>query len=348
MNVKETVPEDMQTFVDVQEGCQEKLLSYENVVGVAIGQKEKNGTLTGESAITVLVTHKTDVAKENRVPGKVEGLTTDVQEVGEIFAGDLQPTTPDQVLEQQYRQEDWDAAEMADVQAAPFTARLTRRIRPACGGFSVGHVGITAGTLGTCCYDPIGLPSMPRGYYILSNNHVLANSNNARLGDPILQPGPADGGRAPRDIIARLRRFVPIRFHRGTSRPINLVDAAIAEGNLQDLDRKIHWGGHIKSLYRAPRVRDIVQKCGRTTGFTTGRVTNINATVDVNFGGGRVARFGRQIVTTVMSAPGDSGSVVLDLDERGVGLLFAGSATRTILNNLAYVQSLLGVRVTEK
>lgn len=188
----------------------------------------------------------------------------------------------------------------------------------------------------------------PPAYYILSNNHVLANSNNARLGDPILQPGPYDGGSSPGDVIARLSRYVPIRFITETSSPCNYVDAAIAQGNLQDLNREIYWVGYLKRLYVAPKVDDIVEKTGRTTGFTTGKVTNINATVKVNYGGGKVAKFCRQIITTNMSSGGDSGSLVANLDEGAVGLLFAGSSTHTILNNILYVQVLLRIRVTEK
>jgi hypothetical protein len=76
-------------------------------------------------------------------------------------------------------------------------------------------------------------------------------------------------------------------------------------------------------------------------------VQNINATVNVNYGNGRVARFARQILTTNMSAPGDSGSLICDLDERAVGLLFAGSPVVTVVNPIALVQLLLGIRVTE-
>jgi hypothetical protein len=148
-------------------------------------------------------------------------------------------------------------------------------------------------------------------------------------------------------MIARLSRYVPIRFWTSSSKPINYVDAAIAEGDLQNLNREIYWCGHVKSLYTAPKVNDIVQKCGRTTGFTTGKVKAINATIDVNYGGGRVARFGRQIVTTAMSAGGDSGSLVVNRNEQAVGLLFAGSSSATIINNIMLVQSLLRIRVHE-
>jgi hypothetical protein len=215
------------------------------------------------------------------------------------------------------------------------------------GGYSVGHVRITAGTIATCCYDLEPFPSIPQRYYILSNNHVLANSNNANIGDPIVQPGPIDGGQAPQDVVARLSRFVPIRFIEGDSAPCNFVDAAIAEGDFEDLNREIYWIGYVRRLYVAPNVGDIVQKTGRTTHFTTGRVQGVNATVDVNFGGGRVARFCRQIITDNMSAGGDSGSLVTNLDEEGVGLLFAGSSVITIMNHLSFVQALLRIRITE-
>jgi hypothetical protein len=53
------------------------------------------------------------------------------------------------------------------------------RIRPAPGGVSVGHFAITAGTLGCLA---LGLnPPRNNRLMVLSNNHVLANSNNAGL-----------------------------------------------------------------------------------------------------------------------------------------------------------------------
>ena len=48
--------------------------------------------------------------------------------------------------------------------------------------------------------------------YILSNNHVLVNSNEAEIGDPVLQPGLYDGGAYSQDGIANLNEFVPIHF----------------------------------------------------------------------------------------------------------------------------------------
>lgn len=336
--IEETLPKELKSIAAVQQENEGKLLEMQNVVGVSLGHKQKNGVETDESVISVLVSQKMDtalLASSDRIPRKIKDVPTDILEVGDIFAGDSENAT------------DEDEVTEGTAQAASFSPSLTRRIRPAMGGFSVGHYKITAGTIATCCYDLKPFPSVPRKYYILSNNHVLANSNDARLGDPILQPGRHDGGRNPRDMIARLTRFVPIRFHTDTSKPCNYVDAAIAEGNLQDLNREVYWGGYVKRLYVAPKVGDIVQKTGRTTGFTTGKISNINATVDVNYGRGRVARFCKQIITSNMGAPGDSGSLVTDREEGAVGLLFAGSSTHTIINNIAYVQGLLRIRLTE-
>jgi hypothetical protein len=340
--IKQILEKKMLEMAAVQHKNEDNVLSLQNVVGVSLGNRIKKDRETDEPVISVLVNHKVDrglLDESQIIPQKLDDIPTDVVEVGDIFAGDNQPTPTGLV---------GTGNETLETANTDFSPSLKKRIRPARGGFSVGHYQITAGTIGTCCYDLSPFPGMPGKYYILSNNHVLANSNEARIGDPILQPGPYDGGRLAADVIARLTRFVPIRFISGKDEPVNYVDAATAEGSLADLDRAVYWIGSVKRLYEAPKIGDIVQKTGRTTGFTTGKVTNINGTVYVNYSGGKVARFTQQIITTAMSAGGDSGSLVTNLDEGAVGLLFAGSSTTTIVNNIAWVQALLKVRVTEK
>jgi hypothetical protein len=307
-----------------------------NVVGLGVGVKFRGGEPTGEQAVQVLVNQK--VAPEvlpqaAQVPGELAGVQTDVIDIGVPLALGHAP-----------------------VEAA--TQTLARRVRPAQGGYSVGHPAITAGTIGTCVYDilPEGIGS-PRRYYILSNNHVLANSNAAIPGDAALQPGPADGGVDPADRIARLSHFVPITFEPPVPRAQhrNLVDCAVAEGAFHDLNREIYWIGYVRGWRERARVTvgTRVQKTGRTTNYTIGTITTVNATVDVNYGGpppqpGRIARLIDQILTTPMSAGGDSGSLVTTLDDVAVGLLFAGSPVVTILNQIENVRSLLRVEVAEE
>ena len=181
---------------------------------------------------------------------------------------------------------------------------------------------------------------------------MLANSNAGSIGDAVLQPGPFDGGTDPADRIATLSRFVPIGLTPAVplAQQNNLVDCAIAEGQFHDLNREIYWVGDVRGWRRKSLVTvgTLVKKTGRTTNFTTGRITAINATIDVNYGGGQVARFKDQIVTTNMSAGGDSGSLVLTLDNVAIGLLFAGSPSSMIANHFENVRSLLKVEVAEQ
>jgi hypothetical protein len=127
----------------------------------------------------------------------------------------------------------------------------------------------------------------------------------------------------------------------------NLVDAAVAAGQFHDLNREIYWVGYLRGWI--PRAGVTVgmelHKTGRTTSYTTGRITAIGATIDVNYGGGRVARFRDQIVTTAMSAGGDSGSICATRDNMAVGLLFAGSPVATILNQIQFVRTLLQIEI---
>src|SRR5260221_3052389 len=56
--------------------------------------------------------------------------------------------------------------------------------KPIESGFSVGHVKITAGTLGA-------IVKKGTKRYLLSNSHVLANSRKGKPGDKLVYPGPA-------------------------------------------------------------------------------------------------------------------------------------------------------------
>lgn len=314
---------------------EDSILSVPNVVGVGVGNKVKGGRDTGTTCAKVLVSQKLPknlLSAADMVPATIGTSATDVEEVGHLLAG--APADCDTELPAG----DLAASEDADV------LELRNRVRPVEGGYSVGHYKITAGTYATAVYDRGSHPGIPTKYYVLSNNHVLANSNSARIGDPILQPGPYDGGTYPQDVIARLSRWVPIHFLPSTTR--NYVDAAVAEGPFHFLDREIYWVGYVKGARgNWPTIGEVLQKTGRTTNWTTGEVTAINATVDVGGYLGNTARFHAQIVTKRMGAGGDSGSLVLDLDENAIGLLFAGSSTHTIINHIVFVQSLLGIRV---
>ena len=224
------------------------------------------------------------------------------------------------------------------------------KIRRAPGGVSVGHVRITAGTLG--CLARGRKKPRNRRLLMLSNNHVLANSNSARYGDSIVQPGPADGGRSPRDRIAILERFVPINF----SGRANYVDCATGWCWHKKVRKELIYLRRGRRRYfrigsRPVRCRRgmLVAKTGRTTQLTAGRVVDCNVSIRVNYGRGKVALFRDQIsirgLSKLFSAGGDSGSVIWCLDRRRypVGLLFAGGGGYTFANKMPRVLSALDI-----
>jgi hypothetical protein len=235
------------------------------------------------------------------------------------------------------------------VQAQPHTFR----VRPAPGGVSVAHFKVTAGTIGCLCVGN----SAPRNsrLMVLSNNHVLANSNGAVFGDCITQPGPYDGGKCPADQIAILERFVPIAFGGAA----NVVDCATGWCWPDRVRRELVYrsgGGlvyfRIGSTPIAPGLGMIVGKTGRTTQLTVGRVTGVGVTINVNYGGGRVARFVDQIAiqsvnANPFSAGGDSGSSIWTWDaaRRPVGLLFAGGGGVTFANRMTRVVAALDIHL---
>ena len=231
-----------------------------------------------------------------------------------------------------------------------YAQAFTFRMRPAPGGVSVGHYGITAGTLG--CLARGAHAPRDRRLMVLSNNHVLANSNNARSGDSVIQPGAYDGGSSPRDQIAILESWVPIRFDGAC----NYVDAATAwawpDRVRPELIYRTSSGLALFRVSGTPvdcAVNMIVGKTGRTTELKAGRIIDCNATVRVNYGGGRQALFCDQMVVQGLSgdfsAGGDSGSLVWRWDSNlnPVGLLFAGGGGYTIANKIRRVLAALDI-----
>jgi hypothetical protein len=74
----------------VKEAFKEDLLAKPNVIGVGVGLREREGELTDEIVLVVLVTKKlprTEIEANDLIPTEIEGVPIDVQEVGEIAAG---------------------------------------------------------------------------------------------------------------------------------------------------------------------------------------------------------------------------------------------------------------------
>lgn len=305
------VDSSIEAAMEAQRRQSDDLLDRPGIVGVATGMNK-----AGKPRI-VIYTVSAEAAQQANFPDHVEGIPTTPVITGMFVAGS-NPTT---------------------------------RQRPAPVGFSVGHPDITAGTIGARVEDGSGT------VYILSNNHVLANTNDASIGDSALQPGPSDGGTDPDDKIGELADYEPIDF----SNP-NTMDAAIASSSTANLD----FATPTDDAYGAPGTTPTsaslglaVQKYGRTTGHTTGTVSELNVTVDVcyepagPFNCKSSARFENQIAITSnngsFSDGGDSGSLIVtnDANKNPVGLLFAGSDSRTLANPIGPVLDRFGVSIDD-
>ena len=314
------------------------LLGKRNVVGVGLGYKVSEGVSTGVLSLVVSVTRKerkSALSADDLVPRVLNGVRTDVVETGLLRAFGSPPGVPSGT-----------------------------DIRP---GASLGHHRVTAGTFGC-------LVRRDKDVFILSNNHVLANTNRGRAGDAILHPSSSDGGTMD-DRIAVLAEYIPIDF--GTAPPecpiaqsaatwlnriagalgsrhkvqamkqtdgVNKVDAALASPLFPDrMSNEILQVG-APSGVGTPTLGTAVQKTGRTTGHTSGAITQIDVTVRIDYDG-NPALFTGQVIASPMSSPGDSGSVILDMGRRVVGLLFAGSGAATVLNPIDWVLSALNVEL---
>ena len=204
----------------------------------------------------------------------------------------------------------------------------TDKWRPSPGGVSIGHYATTAGTLG-CSVCKNGKK------YILSNNHVLAESNDGIIGDDIYQPGPYDSG-GPDDKIGELYDYIPLVFN-DSGNP-NYVDCALCkptnESDVLDSIIDLDYPQGKKEAESSEQVT----KSGRTTGTTEDEITEFSGLISIDYYGGRIGYFDDQIITGCMHEGGDSGSVLLNKDtKKVVGLLFAGSGVITIFNRATKV-----------
>ncbi len=234
----------------------------------------------------------------------------------------------------------------------------TTKQRPAPIGYSIGHPAITAGSIAA------RVVNASLQLFVLSNNHVLANSNDASIGDATLQPGTFDGGTSA-DQVGTLFAFKPINFSGGN----NTIDAAIALTDALSVDNTTPtddgygmpsaqiWGdGNHDGVFdnKNALLNQPVQKYGRTTKLTHGTITGINATLSICYEVliifcVKSATFVDQLVIEpgTFSGGGDSGSLIVtdDINRNPVALLFAGSSTQTIGNRIDLVLSNFNVQI---
>lgn len=295
-----------------------ELLKKTNVIGFGEGYKIIGGTPTKRKCLQVYVTKKClekKLKKDDIIPKEINGIITDVIELGEVKA---------QILDHKNRK------------------------RPVVPGISGAHIQITAGTVGPVVYKEgifIGdteisffgrniewlkanVPHIiSKKYFWLTNAHVGALEGLGKYGDVFVQPGPYDGGL---EAVGTLYSFA-------TLKDFASIDACLIKPISNTLINNEILGIGKPSGAASPAVGMDVRKSGRTTGVTKGKITATGVTILVSF-----ERLGNIyikdcIIMSPMSKGGDSGSPIVDKDNNVVGLIFAGTASVSIgcdINNI--------------
>jgi hypothetical protein len=188
--------------------------------------------------------------------------------------------------------------------------------------------------------------------YILSNNHVLADTDQAAPGQNISQPGLVDNNCRPATTVAHFT----VAPHLGTN-----VDAALAKlvAGTMNSGGSILGVGVPNPAPVSAKINMGVAKSGRTTGLTCGSVQSVNTSVKVQYQKGCnqglkfTISYTNQVVvaSSTFSAAGDSGSLIVSKSAaHPTALLFAGSSTTTVGNPigqvLSHVSSSLGKQVS--
>jgi hypothetical protein len=288
----------------------------QTVHAVGVGRKEVEGTATPQPCVRVYVVQKLAeslLPPKDRIPAVLDGVPTDVIESPPAFIQAKKKTAK---------------KTKAAASTPACSTRRRERQRPIVAGISTGHFQITAGTIGYFCRSRRHGDD-PNHVFLLSNNHVYANVNQAQAGDDLYQPGPADGGTAA-DAAADLTRWVRISLDGTTP---NKVDAAIGRlrGDAHRLE--ICSIGRVSGFSRGTEGMN-VRKHGRTTGYTEGRITDesYDALVGMDHNNPDIValfqdqmRIERIPPYTAIGLGGDSGSLVVQkANLSAVGLYFAG------------------------
>jgi hypothetical protein len=305
-----------------------------NVVGYSkkLRKRIKDGEEVEEEVIRIYVSKKVDhssLSLRDMIPEEIDGVPTDVVEIGEMKALDAHPQTH------------------------------VARIRPLVAGVSIGNWAITAGTLGWFFEDSVGRVVLGSNAHVFADDPLTPSSVEKR----IVQPGRADQGRVSEDVVgtylwhqplegstcavsnavAGLLNGVSSLLGRKTRFELYLVEKAridfgVAEPTV-DYEIRLHtaedcegfvglgFAGsdqasffckaeHIEAAGWSPvdkeivpvTVGDQIHKIGRTTEYTMGRVVDDSAYGRVGYGGVSFVEFDDVVLTTKMLEGGDSGS----------------------------------------
>jgi hypothetical protein len=349
----------------------DQLLSRDGVYAVGLGEKISGGKRTGKRAIICSIKKKKSrMPHADRIPTDIDGIPTDIVEIGSrpvafpAYQDKQRPVVPGcsvgheeitagtiggvvdvageaMLLSNNHVFADENKANLGDgiVQPGPYDGGGDR-IGTLYTYVPISFVGQTVPTP-----DPgvDGDPEPPTP----DPEPPVEDDSNCKVANIF-----ATALNKVSEIFGRETRLKPVRprppnptlppmSQEVTTQTIrNRVDGALMriDSDVSYALNYLDYYDGVKGINELAGVGTSVHKLGRTTGHTTGTITQTNVTVDVGYGSG-VARFENQTaiesgVAEPFSAGGDSGSIIVDDNDNAVALLFAGNDVVTFANDI--------------
>ena len=314
MKSRKELLEQQEQLLQVYEKVREMLSGYPNVVNIGIGMKEKEGNLTEEGCIKIVVSHKMgepDLEPDQIIPKEVEGVPTDI------------------------------IVQKRIVQAA-VCATDSASYRPIQGGIQITNIRGTSlggqGTLGC-----LAQRNSDDSWVILSNHHVLYFSDGED-GDKIGQPLVTCSWCCQANVIAE---------NVDKDESLDCAIASVVDDiSIQNVIVEIGDIVGTNSPVNGERVRKRGARTGYTSGTISFISPSDNQiTINPNPNGGPADDPGGcnnfESGVNLFAYHGDSGSVVVNDDNEVIALLFAvsGDYTQGFAYEIGPVEAALNITV---
>ena len=341
-------------------------LKHPDVVGVGVGLKERGGKLTNEEAVILAVQKKRSpraVPKERLLPKETHGLQTDVVEVGEFRAlpatglKDLDSGDPDKPSG--YRNPYMCGDEIGPANPTQAgTAGLLLRLPLWDEKKGKGTYHDVLLTNWHVLHDHRKPPESTVGVQVFQPRVDLTAGHIRKIGVCVRDTFPRSGRQNLADAALVEVQALDLKPHYLDGRAWDWYNAQRSEhlipwnplafphyhqdynGRIRSIDQ--HWGCLPPPCGLGPLTLGMrVRKSGRTSGTTYGTVSSVAFSTSVRYHFGSLIFRGQALIRAdegqVASAPGDSGSVLVNEWNLACGLLFAGAESFYVANQWSSV-----------